>query len=193
MTKQYLIGFSGPPRSGKDSIATTLAAIIENKHGFQPQLLACSTPMREVVYAMLWLEYSEAHYDAHKDIPQEALGGRTIRQAMIALSEEHVKPSYGHKFWGQSLLARRWDPIPRVLIVTDCGFPAEVELFTEVYGFDNVAYPQIQRMHTTFEGDSRSYVGTPDRITAIINDDDVPTAANRLYGRLVNQFHWDLS
>ena len=189
----YFIGFSGPPRSGKDTIAQYLAALIEDKHGIQPQLLACSTPMREVVYAMLGRPYDGVHYERHKDDPQPAFAGRSIRQAMIALSEEHVKPAYGHDFWGHSLLARRWEPRPRILIVTDVGFDAEVGVFTNEYGVDNVVYPQITRPHTTFEGDSRSYVGTKDRITAIINDDDIGVAASRLYGRLLNQFAWDLS
>lgn len=187
----YFIGFSGPPRSGKDSIAKRLAALIEDWHGVQPQLLACSTPMREVVYAMIGHPYDEVHYERHKDDPQPAFGGRSIREAMIALSEEHVKPSYGHDFWGRSLLGRRRDPAPRILIVTDCGFPAEVETFTNEYGVGNVAYPQITRPGATFEGDSRSFVGTPGRVTVVVNDADIDTAAGLLYGRLLDQFGWD--
>lgn len=186
----YLIGFAGPPRSGKDTLARYLAAIIEDRHGIQPQLLACSTPMREVVYAMLGQTYDLEHYEKHKDIPQRVFGNRSIRQAMIALSEEHVKPTYGHQFWGGSLLARRWDPLPEVLIVTDCGFPAEVDLFTSEYGMHNVVYPQITRVGCSFDGDSRSFVGTPGRTTTIINDDDPQVEAGRIYGRLVNQFGW---
>lgn len=189
----YFIGFSGPPRSGKDTIAQRLAAMIEDRHRIQPQLLACSTPMREVIYAMLGQTYDAGHYERHKDDPQPAFGGRSIRQAMIAFTEEHVKPAYGAGFWARSLLARRWELPPRVLIVTDCGFDAEVETFTGEYGVENVVYPQITRPHTTFKGDSRSYVGTKDRVTAIINDDDIDVAAGRLYGRLLNQFGWDFS
>lgn len=187
----YLIGLSGPPRSGKDSIGNTLAAIIEDRHGVQPQVMALSTPMRMVVYCLLGIEYSVAHYERHKDDPQEALGGKTIRQAMIALSEQHVKPLYGHGFWGASLLRQRWEPLPSVVIVTDMGFEAEVGVFEAEYGLGNVAWPQIVRPGTDFSNDSRSYVGSPDRRTTIINDSDVPTAAQRLYGRLVNQLRMD--
>lgn len=189
----YLIGFSGPPRSGKDTLAKQLAAIIEDTHGIQPQLLACSTPMREVVYAMLGRPYDELHYDLHKDDPQDMFSGASIRQEMIRLSEEHVKPRFGDQFWGRSLLNRMWEPVPDVVIVTDCGFDAEVGLFTTTFGFDNVVYPQIVRPGTDFSNDSRSYVGTPDRITSIINDEDIETAARRLYGRLTNIFGWDFS
>lgn len=187
MTK--LIGFSGPPRSGKDTIAKELALILSDK-GVTVQLLACSTPMREVVYALLGQTYSVEHYDLHKDDPQPMFDGRSIRQEMIALSEDHIKPRFGKKFWGKSLLERMWDPAPDVLIITDCGFDAETELFTETFGFDNVVYPQIVRPGHTFDGDSRSYVGTPERITSVINDDDVDTAARRIYGRLTNIFGW---
>lgn len=189
----YFLGFSGPPRSGKDSIARHLAAMIEDRHGVQPQLLACSTPMREVVYAMLGTEYSETHYEKHKDIPQETLGGKSIRQAMIALSEEHVKPTYGHAFWGKSLLGRRWDPAPKVLFVTDCGFPSEGDVFETEFGRDQCVWAQIIRKDCDFSNDSRHYVGKPGRSTAIINDGSVEDAAEKLYNRLLHQFEWYLS
>lgn len=185
-----LIGMSGPPRSGKNTIAEHLAAVIEDRHGIQSQLLTLSTPMREVVYAMLGIEYSEAHYERCKDFPQEDFGGRSIRQAMIAFTEEHVKPSYGAGFWAKSLLGRMWDPRPRVLIITDMGFDEEVEVFSLHFGVKNTFYPQIVRPGQSFVGDSRNYVGAAGRWTTIVNDEDIPTAARRAYGRLVNQFGW---
>lgn len=188
-----LIGMSGPPRSGKDTIGSALASVIEDEHGIQPQLLALSTPMREVVYAMLGIEYSATHYERCKDIPQDDLNGRSIRQAMIAFTEEHVKPSYGQGFWAKSLLGRMWEPQPHVLIVTDMGFPEEVEVFSARFGVENTFYPQITRTGCSFEGDSRSYVGVPERRTTIINDGEIMTSARRIYGRLVNQFKWDFS
>lgn len=188
-----MIGMSGPPRSGKDTIGQALAALIEDRHRIQPQLLALSTPMREVVYAMLGIEYSVAHYERWKDVPQDAFGGRSIRQAMIAFTEEHVKPSYGKGFWAKSLLGRMWEPAPRVLIITDMGFDEEVEVLTERFGLDNTAYPQITRVGCTFDGDSRSFVGAPDRRTTIINDSDVPAAAEAVYRRLVDVFGWNFS
>lgn len=188
-----LIGMSGPPRSGKDTIGNILAAIIEDKHHIQPQVLALSTPMRAVVYCMLGIEYSEAHYERCKDHPQEDFGGKSIRQAMIAFTEEHVKPTYGVGFWARSLIARMWEPQPRVVIVTDMGFMEEVDIFSARFGVENTFYPQVTRPGTSFDGDSRTYVSAPGRFTAIINDEDVDTAAYRTYGRLVNQFGWDFS
>jgi hypothetical protein len=185
-----LIGMSGPPRSGKNTIAAMLAIILEEKHQLKVQMLALSTPMREVVYALLGRPYSEIDYELHKDEAQDVLGGKSIRQAMIQLSEEWVKPAYGKGFWATSMLERMWTPPPEVLIVTDMGFDAEVDVFGERFGLENVVYPQITRVGCNFDNDSRDFVGSSGRITSIVNDDDVDTAARRIYGRLVNQFHW---
>jgi len=188
-----LIGMSGPPRSGKDTIGRMLGAVIEDIHGIQPQVLALSLPMRSVVYCMLGIDYSESHYELHKDDPQDAFGGKSIRQAMIAFTEEHVKPTYGRGFWAKSLIGRLWEPKPRVVIITDMGFEEEVDEFSAHFGLENTFYPQITRPGCSFKGDSRSFVGPHERRTSIINDSDVATAAHRIYGRLVNQFHWDFS
>lgn len=189
----YLIGFSGPPRAGKDTIAQELQVVLAEQHpGLVVQSMALSTPMREVVYALLGQEYSVEHYERHKDDPQEVFGGKSIRWAMIDLSEKHVKPEYGKDFWGRSALARIWDePKPQVVIVTDMGFQAEVDLMVDTFGSARVCFPQITRPGCDFSNDSRSYVGV-EFGTSIINDGEITTAARRLYGRLMNQFSWNL-
>lgn len=193
----YLIGLSGPPRSGKDSVGVALAKLIGERHAVTVCHRSLSMPMRKTVYAMMGREYSLQHYETSKDIPLPELGGKTIRQAMIALSEDHVKPTYGIQFWGQSLLNTL--PIEtgvRVVVVTDMGFDAEVGVFEEAFGIKNCVWPQITRPGCSFDGDSRSYVGRAEQATTIINEgetlDQVTTAAGRIYGRLMNQFAWEL-
>lgn len=189
----YLIGMSGPPRSGKDTIGAALGAMIEDKSGAKVQILALSTPMREVVYALLGVPYSVTHYELHKDDPQPAFGGKSIRWAMIDLSEQHIKPAYGKDFWAHSMLGRMWEPAPQVLIVTDMGFDAEVNALTDRFGLHNVLYPQIVRPGCDFSNDSRSYVGTPIRRISIINDGSVEDAALQLYGRIAVEYGWEFS
>jgi hypothetical protein len=190
----YLIGFSGPPRSGKDTFGKALAALIEDLHGVQPQLLACSTPMREVVYALLGHPYDVVHYERCKDEPQDILGGTSIRQAMIALSEKHIKPAYGQDFWGRSLIERLWDPAPQVVIVTDMGFPSEMLAFERRFGAENCVWPQIEREGHDFSGDSRSYVGSPDRVIRVGNNEPGHAAISRrcqvLLGILEDRYGW---
>lgn len=185
------LGFSGPPRAGKDTIAARLAAKIEDVHKVQPQLLACTTPMREAAYSLLGRPYDLLHYEHHKDDPQPALAGRSIRQAMIALSEEHVKPAYGTDFWGRSLLSRQWDPAPRFLFVTDCGFPSEGELFRDTFGHDQCVWVCVVRKNTDFSKDSRGYVSFDGRTITVINDDDIDVAVDTVYRRLITEFDWD--
>lgn len=195
----YLIGMSGPPRSGKDSVGIALANLLHQKHAVEVHHRALSLPMRKTIYTLLGWEYTLKHYESTKDVPLPALGGKSIRQAMIALSEEHVKPTYGQGFWGHAMLNTLPIPTnkcPRIIVVTDMGFDAEVEVFVRMFGADNCVWPQIVRPGCTFEGDSRSYVGRMEQRTTIINEgetlDRVETAAYRIYGRLMNNFKWDL-
>lgn len=186
MSSLRLIGLSGPPRSGKDSIGYALADILREKTSSQVEVHALSQPMRLAVYGYLGLSYSEDHYEANKDkmIVLDDPGKVTsIRHEMISLSEHHVKPRLGHGWWGRALLNRVTIP-EGVIIVTDMGFDAERAVFEETMP---CAWVHVHREGKTFEGDSRKYVG---KGTKLYNDTTVEDAAARLYGRLVNQLGW---
>ena len=155
-------------------------------------------PMRKTIYAMIGKEYTLEHYESTKDVPLPELGGQTIRQAMIRLSEEHVKPAYGQGFWAHSLLNTL--PTPghevRVVVVTDMGFDPEVEVFAQAFGAENCMWPQITRPGCSFEGDSRDYVGRPNQRTTVINEGDnleqVKACAEILYNRMIAWMDWQL-
>lgn len=184
-----LVGFSGPPRSGKDTLGNLLAGILREK-GVPVEVLALSLPMRLAVYGYLGWEYSDEHYEANKDRRfATALGRSTsVREEMIALSETHVKPRLGHGWWANALLNRSHIP-EGVIIVTDMGFRAEYDVFNEMLGAPQCAWVQVHREGHDFSGDSRRYIGTG---CVIHNNDDPATEARRIYGRLVNQYHWSL-
>lgn len=192
----YVVGLSGPPRSGKDSIGAVLVQLLMEKHPILACQRALSMPMRKTIYAMIGKDYTLEHYETSKDKPRPELGGISIRQAMIKLSEEWVKPTYGHGFWAASMLNTLPMDRARVVVITDMGFPSEVEVLEQAFGAEHCVWGNIVRPGCTFEGDSRSHVGCEERRTVIINEgesiDQVNTAAARLYGRLLNQFHWDL-
>jgi len=194
----YLIGLSGPPRSGKDSVGVTLAKIIQERHPVTVCVRALSLPMRKTIYAMLGMEYSLEHYETTKDVPLPELGGRSIRQAMIALTDTHVKPTYGDGFWASALLNTL--PMPeariRVVVVTDMGFEHEVDVFVQAFGAENCMWPQITRPGCSFDGDSRSYVGRSAQRTAIINEgedlEQVLAAAETIHSRMLADSGWEL-
>lgn len=194
-TIPYLVGISGPPRSGKDSVGYALARLIKQRHGAVVSVRALSMPMRKTIYAMIGEDYTLEHYENNKDVPIEALSGASIRQAMIALSETYVKPAYGHSFWAKALI----NSVPEgahVVIVTDMGFPEEVDVLRDHFGSAQCVWPQVTRPGTSFDGDSRSYVGDGEYRTTVINEgedlDQIEVCAGRIYGRLLNQFGWKL-
>ena len=189
----YLVGFSGPPRSGKDSIAARLAVIIENATEQWPQVLSLSMPMRKAVYAMAGMEYSLNHYEEWKDKPLAQFNGKSIRHEMIELSERHVKPRLGAGFWGEAVTNQIWIGT-KVVIVTDMGFNAELKVFDEACGVGNCVWVQVERPGTDWLLDSRSYIGDPaiSHVTQLWNGGTIEEAATRLYERLVTQFGWKL-
>lgn len=184
-----LVGFSGPPRSGKDTLGNMLADILREQ-GITVEVHALSLPMRLAVYAYLGWEYSDEHYEANKDRRFATIHGRqtTVREEMIALSESHIKPRLGHGWWGNALF-NRTKLADGVIIVTDMGFRAEYDVFNELLGAPQCAWVQVHREGHDFSGDSRKYVGTG---CPIYNDGDPMTEARRIYGRLLNQYHWVL-
>lgn len=183
-----IIGFSGPPRSGKDTLATGLTHILRGR-GLRAEMSSLSLPMRKTVFAMLGLDYSPQYYETHKDTSIALPDGRetTIRAEMIALSENHVKPRLGHDCWAAAL-DRRIKPLD-VLLIPDMGFDAEHYYFMSRYGPQNCFWVHVYRDGTDFSNDSRSYVGNG---SVIYNNGDPDTEAQRIFGRLVNQKGWTL-
>lgn len=147
-----IIAFNGPPRSGKDTIANVLATRLENTYTSVIVRSQLSLPMRLAVCAMLGIEYSEFTYERIKDQVQE-ITGETFRQTMIRLSEEHVKPAYGNDIWVKSAMARAMVELPHIVVISDLGFPEEINYLESTYA--EVLVVQIDRDGSTWDNDSR--------------------------------------
>lgn len=191
----YLLGLSGPPHCGKDTIGAALADLFGERLGLdgKVQLIALSQPMRHAVYAMAGMTYDSQHYEEFKDQPLALFNGKTIRHEMIELSERHVKPRLGQGFWGVAGMNRILIGT-KVVIVTDMGFDAERKVFEENFGVENCVWCQIERPGTDWSKDSRGYVGDPSvsHVTQLHNGATIEEAATRLYSRLLNNFGWKL-
>jgi hypothetical protein len=159
-TGPFIIGFNGPPRSGKDTIASALSALLDSEgiNSLPVHKLALAATMRDGAAAILGMNLSDRQYSEIKDKPLEVLGGKSFRDFMIAMSEVFVKGIYGKDFWSRLMFSRNkswWNGKPSILIVTDIGFSEEVKFFCENSRlYLNV---RVDRRGCDFSKDSRGY------------------------------------
>jgi hypothetical protein len=152
--KLRVVAFNGPPRTGKDTLANLLKLHLMSNYETAGIRVQLSLPMREAAFAMAGLgEYDEETYEKLKDevLP---ITGATLRQLMIDLSEEHVKPKYGKQFWVKSAMARIPEGV-EVAIVSDLGFWEELDFLQKTYGARNVVVVNTHREGKGWGSDSR--------------------------------------
>lgn len=159
---------SGPPGSGKDSVAdalcrTDLYANVAHLR-FKEVLV---TLVREH-YGVSEERWAELYRRETKEVPQAELGGISPRAAMIHVSEDVVKPRFGKDYFAKRLAdaaAKAGPPgslRPTVVVVSDCGFPEEVATLKARFGAVKVLLLRMHRDGCTFANDSRRHVHDPD-------------------------------
>ena len=152
-----LIIFNGPPGCGKDHAIKHLCRTVS--HSFS---VKTSYYPREAIINAFGIHKFESddHYNQYKDVPLQELGGMSFRQAMIAFSENFMKPTFGRDIFGK-VMARDLEHIKHLgcrFVFTDCGFSEEIVGLIENMDKGNVNLIQVQRIGHSFDGDSRSYV-----------------------------------
>lgn len=192
----YIVGFNGPPRSGKNTLGNALQDRIALDSDIVTIVMSLSDPMGKAAAGMLGVEFTEEWYEREKDRIQPALGV-TLRAWIIANSESFMKPTYGNDIWVKLF----WESIPPllhdipcVIIVVNFGFEHEPEFFESKVGADNVVTVQVERPEHDYRNDSRGPVGgqLTTRVQNDGNEDSILVVAGRIYGRLVNQYGWKL-
>lgn len=187
----YVIGISGPPRSGKDTLAKHLQTMLEDRFVIPTLVHSLSKPMRRMAFHVIGRIYSVPEYERLKDQPLDELEGGTIRELMIGLSEQFMKPRYGKAVWAKLLLNRLPAKFPGIIIVPDFGFPSESEHFMRVFGEDNVLAIQLTRAGFDWGNDSRSYVSATYNL-GLENSGDFESMCKRIIDRAVNHLGWKL-
>lgn len=156
----YIIGFNGPPRSGKDSIASE----IHRRYDVEippTQIKSLSRPMRLIGFAMLGLEYTPPLYELIKDRPQGIFAGKTLREFMIEFAEHFAKPWLGKEVWGKVLIKSL--PAAQLhsdllLLIPDIGFQEETDYLQDVIGVTKFLLVCVSREGIDWANDSRGYV-----------------------------------
>jgi hypothetical protein len=197
----YVIGFNGPPQSGKDSLTRLLVKEVESRHKEFPILeVSLSTPLRKIAYSMTGFRgnLDGPDYESFKTTEFPQYGGITGRQLLIDVSERFLKPCYGQEIMAKLLMASlpSWMyDVPSLVLIRDSGFQVEIDPIIHRVNPQNFLVCQVHRPNHTFHGDSREWVTHPlHAMNTIIHNsgpvEDLEIEAGRLYGRLVNQKGW---
>lgn len=194
----YIVGFNGPPESGKDTLAAMLVAHMEKHQIPSPiRLESLSLPLRRIAYSVVdWRgELDGPDYSEFKQTYFHQLGV-TGRELLIHVSEKYLKPVYGVEVMTRLLLQRN-ESFIGVLLIRDCGFQIEVNPLIRAVGPENFYLVNVMRLGKDFSNDSREWVNHPmSKCQMQVNNvhglDDLRVEAGRIYGRLVNQMGWTL-
>ena len=152
----YILGFNGPPNSGKDTCADSIVPFIEQHTNLPIKRESFSLPLRHIAYAMAGKTYSIDTYEDFK-VTNFSQFDRIGRDLMIDVSEDFLKPTYGDDIMSRLLIQRNIG-FHGILIVSDCGFQPEIDYMSNLLGAERVLLAQVHRPGCTFEGDSRNWV-----------------------------------
>lgn len=163
-----IILLNGPPRVGKDAAASILLDCLPGSVHVK-----FAEPLRRALPALFGLSESTWRdlYENHKDSPSEELLGFSVRNRMIWLSEEVMKPVYGQDIFGHIAVNQIRALEPETVVVSDCGFTSEVIPLMEWFGAKSICIVRLMRAGYTFAGDSRNYVDVPDIAMMTVNND----------------------
>lgn len=161
--KKKLIILNAPKGCGKDVAATHLCNLFNFNH------VEFKTPLKELVMSFYNLDETEHSYfydRCRKEYPQRRLGGLSIRECYIHVSETVIKPVFGRDVFG-TLLAKS---LSGVSVSSDGGFVEEVEAVAKEIGKENVLIVQIHSEGNDFRGDSRQYLDVQGVTTRIVHN-----------------------
>lgn len=169
-----VIILNGPPSSGKSTI---FAPILRDylfrspmREGAVVLQESFAAPMKVYISLALGVPYRVIN----KNQPLDILNGFSVREFLIAESEQHMKPRYGQEIFGRLLIQRLINSpsYARWVILDDGGFEEErAPLLREPFKTITVA---IRRPGYDFRGDSRRYLSSPNYNA--MNDGDVDRA-----------------
>lgn len=154
-----IILLNGPPRCGKDTAAELLLAHLP----FPVAHVKFAEPLRQAIPAMFglgkgtWMRL----YQHDKDVPSRLLKGMSPRQAMIWLSEDVMKPTFGYDIFGHLAINQIEDATKEPqnnIVLSDSGFTRETRCLIDRYGIENLLLLQMYRDGCTFANDSREYI-----------------------------------
>lgn len=160
-----IIALNGPAGSGKDTLASLLIPLGYQHYKF-------SSPLKGALSQFLPSSIDPA---IHKDhiLPN----GLTVRQALISLSEDWVKPTFGQAHFGELLAHQLKSCSHTRVVLSDSRFAEEL---TPTLELGTVLVVRIYRPGHSFEGDSGSYYDPPCEMVEVVNDGPPEAMVNQI-------------
>lgn len=166
---------NGPSGSGK----TTLARLICEAQG-SAYRESFAEPIRQMLYNVFFFkedpfaptldlrkaEVKKSRMPFQEDLDEKGASDAdyiTIRDEMIAFSEEYMKRRYGDRIFGKLLFARCEEQslFYSSFVIDDNGFAPEAQFIVDKIGADSCILLRLHRDGCNFSGDSRGYVDLP--------------------------------
>lgn len=146
-----IIAINGPPRSGKDTFAGLLSYALNQQSPKSTGKVSLAEPLYRSLDVRYVYDYQTL--DAIKTDP-------TFRKLITNFAEGLIKPLFGED-WCVSKTITTINELYgncRYVIIPDLGFEVELKLLEEYFVVDII---RIEKEGTSFDLDSRSYIGTP--------------------------------
>ena len=188
MNKGKVIILNGAPNSGKDAIAGLIAEQgLFGQASFHSQVKETLFEQALALSQINQQEWFDRYNDRElKEQPWDKLGGLSVREFMIKVSEEYVKPLFGKVFYGQKAGELALGLISEGIHVafSDGGFQGEFDQMQSIVGAENILLVRLHRVGCTFEGDSRSHLSNPAFEMDLHNDSTLEDAVKKIESRL---------
>ena len=175
MDKVKVIILNGPPQCGKDTIGKALVKSLDKAvqgefKGLLLKILKQTLNLSDETFDML---YSNREL---KDVKQPFFNGKSIRDMMISISEDFIKPMLGQDYIGKYELTKIKRGDASCIIYTDGGFYDEIKPLLDDDSIE-LHVIQIHRTGCSFSGDSRGWLVIPGmRNHCITNNDSIKKA-----------------
>lgn len=156
MDKVKVIVLNGPPQCGKDTIGKELVKSIDKAiqgefKGLLLKILKQTLNLSDDTFDMMYANREL------KDVKQPFFNGKSIRDMMISISEDYIKPMLGQDYIGKYELTKIKRGDASCIVYTDGGFYDEIRPLLEDDSIE-LHVIQIHRVGCSFSGDSRGWL-----------------------------------
>lgn len=173
-----IIFLNGPPGCGKDTIANLL---VEKYNGVN---LKFAQPVRNAVCGLFDISDDELDNIKNNHIDNSYY---RIRDVMIDISENIIKPKISRDWFGIALLntIKKYHTNVDLIVISDLGFIREFEvIYKDLKDSYNIELWKIYRPNTSFLNDSRNYIEYPKIKTRnISNNGDINSLKSLVFGK----------